>query len=98
MKFKFRRAVFILTVFVLLAAIHLFFNTQNIKHKYVVTDLKIKLGELRSKNRNLGSRVAGKENLAHIEKVAREKLRMIYPSKINYILPDQTDSSKKASP
>ena len=87
MKFKFRQAIFILMVFVALAGVHLYINTQNIALKYKVTDLKIRLSEIRSKNRLIGSQVAIKEDLSRIEKYAREKLRMTYPKKINYIFP-----------
>lgn len=94
MKFKFRRAVFILIIFVILAGIHLFIYTQNIDLKYKTTDLKIKLSEIKSKNRELISQVAKKENLAFIEKMAKEKLGMIYPEKINYILIPRQSSGK----
>ena len=86
MKFNFRRAVFVLVVFVVLSGIHLYINTQNIGLKYEVTDLKIKLSKLRSANRLLGSQVARKENLPQIEKIAKEKLKMVYPAKMNYVL------------
>ncbi|KPJ63821.1 hypothetical protein AMJ44_13905 [candidate division WOR-1 bacterium DG_54_3] len=86
MKFRFRRAVFVLIIFVILAGIHLYIYTQNIGLKYKITDLKIKLSELRSRNRRLVSQVAEKENLPYIEKIAKEKLDMIYPEEINYIL------------
>lgn len=86
MRFKFRRAVFVLLTLLALAGIHLYINTQNIGLKYKVTDLKIQLEDIRSQNRELGSRVAQKENLSYIEKVARNRLNMIYPEKINYIL------------
>ena len=101
MRFKFRRAVFILIIFVVLAGIHLFIYTQNIDLKYKTTDLKIKLKDIRSKNRQLISQVAKKENLPYIEKIAREKLDMIYPEKINYILTPRHSSgqiSKEANP
>jgi cell division protein FtsB len=93
--FKFRRAVLILVIFLVLAGIHLFIYTQNIDLKYEATDLKIKLSEIRSKNRNLGSKIAQKEDLNYIEKVAKQKLKMIYPAKINYILPGSAKDSKK---
>ena len=93
MKFKFRKAVFILLIFVILSGIHLYINTQNINLKYKVTDLKIKLAELRSKSRSLGSQVARKENLAGIEKIAKGKLGMIYPKTVNYL-----SVSKEATP
>ncbi len=98
MKFKFRRAVFILTVIVALAGIHLYIYTQNIGLKYRITDLKIKLGELRSKNRKLGSQVAKKESLDYIEKTAKEKLNMIYPEEVNYILYGSEHPSRETTP
>jgi cell division protein FtsB len=80
-----------------LAGIHLYIYTQNINLKYKVTDLKIKLAEVRSKNRELGSQIAQKENLSYIEKVAKEKLNMIYPAKINYVLPS-SKAPEKSTP
>jgi cell division protein FtsB len=85
MKFKFRKAVFILIVFVSLAGIHLFIYTQNINLKYKITDLKLKFQEIRSKNQQIGSQVAKKENLSYIEKIAKDKLNMTYPKDIIYI-------------
>lgn len=90
---KFRKAVFILITFVTLASIHLFIYTQNINIKYRITDLKVKLQELRSKNRERESQVAQKENLPNIERIAKEKLDMIYPERINYLF-----ITKEASP
>jgi cell division protein FtsB len=98
MKFKLRRAVLILSLFVLLAGVHLFIFTQNISLKYKVTDLKIRLSEIQSKNRQLGSQVAKKENLPYIEKIAKEKLNMVYPEEINYILEGSGRVSKEARP
>lgn len=101
MRFKFRKAVLVLIIFVVLAGVHLFIYTQNIDLKYKTTDLKIKLKEIRSKNRELISQVAKKENLPYIEKIAREKLDMIYPEKINYIRAPRHGSgrvSKEANP
>ncbi|MBU0672542.1 MAG: cell division protein FtsL [Candidatus Margulisbacteria bacterium] len=93
MRFNFRKAVFILTIFVVLAGIHLYINTQNISLKYEVTDLKTKLSELKSKNRLLGSQVAKKENLPEIEQIAKKKLNMVYPENINYVA-----ATKEATP
>jgi len=91
---NFLRAVITLFIFVVLAGIHLYVFTQNVNLNYSVTDLKIKLGELRSRNRYLGSKVAEKEDLSVIEKVAREKLGMFYPEEINYILVTPEASGK----
>lgn len=82
---KFRQAIFILAIFVALALVHLYIFVQNITLKYKITDLKIKLSEIRSKNRALGSQVAAEENLSRVEKIAKEKLGMIYPQKIIYL-------------
>ncbi|MDD5382325.1 MAG: septum formation initiator family protein [Candidatus Margulisbacteria bacterium] len=98
MIFKFRRAVLVLIVLVLLAVIHLFINTQNISLKYEVTDLKIRLSEIRSQRQQLGAQVAEKENLALIEKTAREKLGMTEPAEINYIMNGSAKSSKETNP
>ena len=94
MKAGFRRAVFTLALIVLLAGIHLYIYTQNIDLKYQLTDLKVKLRELRNKNRALGSKVAAKESLANIEKYAREKLKMVYPGKVNYVLIPDNNKAK----
>lgn len=85
-KYKFRRASLILVVFVIFSAIHLYVTTQNISLKYQLTELKIKLAELKSNNRLLGSQISARENLRTIEEKARQELKMIYPEKINYIL------------
>jgi cell division protein FtsB len=83
---NFRKYVFVIIFFLVLAGIHLFIYTHNIALKYRITELKIKLSELNSGNRALGSLAAKEENLAHVEKAAREKLGMIYPERIIYIL------------
>jgi len=90
MKSGFRRAVATLVFLVILAVIHLYIYTQNMNLKYSVTDLKIKLGNLRSKTRLLGSQVARQENLERIEKKARKELGMTYPRDVNYILIPQS--------
>lgn len=87
MIFKFRQAMLILTILVILAGVHLAITTQNIALKYATTDLKIKLGELKSKNRVLGVQVARQENLGLIEQKASGKLKMFYPAKVNYVIP-----------
>jgi len=86
MKFKFRKALSVLVLFVVFAGIHLFVYTHNISLKYKITDTKMKLYEVVSKNRELGSELAAKENLANVEKIANSKLNMIYPETVNYIL------------
>lgn len=86
MNLNFRKAFLILTIFLILAGIHLYIYAQNITLKYENTDLKIKLMELEDKNQHLKIEIAQKENLSQVEKVAKEKLGMIYPKKINYVI------------
>ncbi|OGB87089.1 hypothetical protein A3H38_02025 [candidate division WOR-1 bacterium RIFCSPLOWO2_02_FULL_46_20] len=83
---KFRRAVLVIVVLVALAGIHLFINTQNISLKYKLTDLKTEYSKIHSRNQELGSQVAEKEDLHRIEQAAREKLNMAYPDQVNYVL------------
>ena len=83
---KFRLAVFILVILVALAAAHLFVYTQNISLKFQISDIKIKLSQVRSQNRSLGAEMATLQNLNRIEKIAKEKLKMIYPEEMNYLL------------
>lgn len=92
---NFRRAVFILVVFLILSGIHLYIYARNINLKYQITDIKVKLSELRSHNRQLGSQAAKEENLAYIEKTAKEKLGMVYPEKIIYIDLNSKETSPK---
>lgn len=90
---NFRLAVFILATIVILAGVHLFLYAQNVTLKYQLTELKLKLNELVDQNQQLASMVIEKENLAEVEKIAREKLNMIYPEKIIYLI-----DSKEANP
>lgn len=82
---NFKLSFSILVLFLLLIIIHLSIYTQNISLKYQLTDLKVKLTEQNSQTRQLGAQVSNKENLAYIEKVAKEKLNMVFPEKIYYI-------------
>ncbi|MBU0501710.1 MAG: cell division protein FtsL [bacterium] len=85
-KYKFRRAILILIIFVILAGIHLAINTQNIDLKYNLTDLRAKSTKLQANNRSLAIEVARLEDLHSIEKLATEKFNMLYPSEINYLI------------
>lgn len=82
---NFKLSVTILIVFLVLMVTHLFIYTQNISLKYRITDLKVKLSGLNNANRMLAIQIAGKENLARVENIAREQLGMLYPEKIIYI-------------
>jgi cell division protein FtsL len=91
---NFRKAIAILITFLLLSAIHLYIYVQNVTLKYQLTDLKIKLSELNSRKRELKIKVAEKENLAVVEKIAREQLGMFYPEKIIYLLVTREGTSE----
>ncbi|MFA6431425.1 MAG: hypothetical protein WCV91_03475 [Candidatus Margulisiibacteriota bacterium] len=91
---NFRRAVFLLVLFFLLAGVHLLIVAQNINLKYQLTDIKIKLGEITSQNRLIGSSVSREENLAIIESKARSSLGMLFPEKIIYIV-DTKEATRK---
>ncbi len=85
MNLKFRNASFILAVLLSFSTIHLFIYTQNIGLKYELNKLKIKLNDIRSKTRLLGSQVSQREDLAYIDRYAQEKLSMLYPELVTYI-------------
>jgi hypothetical protein len=85
MKAEQRKILFALFVILSLGLIHLYINTQNIALKFRVTENKIKVNELRSQNRLLGSQVARKEDLAQIEKIALSNLNMEFPAKVIYL-------------
>ena len=86
MNFNFRRAVLLLALFVALAGLHLYITTQNIGLKYRLTDQKVKYNKLKDHNRQLALQIARQEDLGKIEQAAREKLMMVYPEKVRYIL------------
>lgn len=82
---NFRTSVFIIMVFLALAGLHLLVNVQNVSLKYRLTDTKVKLTEINSRQRQLENQLAKEENLAAIENTARTKLGMVYPEKIIYL-------------
>ncbi|OGC12092.1 hypothetical protein A3K48_06460 [candidate division WOR-1 bacterium RIFOXYA12_FULL_52_29] len=86
---KFRRILAVIVFFSILTGIHLFFNAINIRLKYQLTDLKIKRGELVSRNRELGTQIAIIENLDSIDQIAKSRLNMYYPEEITYVVPSK---------
>ncbi len=85
-KNNFRKAVAVLVLFLTLAGVHLFISAKNIGLKYRITDLKIKLAELNSLSRQLGSQMSREEDLGRVETYAKAKLGMVYPENITYIV------------
>ena len=86
---KIARAFAVLLVFVVLSAIHLSIYTNSNKVGYQIDDIKKKWTSLRSDTRYLNYMVAKEESLLRIEKAAKGKLNMEYPSKMNYIVVDK---------
>jgi cell division protein FtsL len=83
---KLIRAFMILAFFVALSAIHLAIYTNSIKIGYAMDELKGKLDKLRNENRYLNYLVAKEQSLPRIEGVAKSKLNMVYPDKVNYVV------------
>jgi cell division protein FtsL len=83
---KIIRAFTILLIFLVLCAIHLAIYTSSIKIGYDIDALKRKFEATRNENRYLNYLVAKEEALPRIEQVAKGKLNMVYPDKINYIV------------
>jgi cell division protein FtsB len=87
---NFRKAVAILVLFLTLAGIHLFIAARNMALTYRRSDLKIKLAELNSLSRQLGSQMSQEEDLDQVEKYAKTNLGMIYPDNVTYIVMSAT--------
>lgn len=86
-------------VFLIVAMISIHLIIQaNIAHYGFSNDKTSKyLEETRSKNRSLTSVVARQETLKRIDKIARDRLGMVVPEKINYIYVKK-DQLKKFKP
>ncbi|MCU0640627.1 MAG: septum formation initiator family protein [Candidatus Margulisbacteria bacterium] len=95
---NFRLATTTLLFFVFLAGVHLYFYAQNISLKYQVTEIKIRLNEQKNANRQLGGQVARAENLAYVEEYATNKLKMIYPEQVIYIVGTREVNPAPSSP
>jgi len=92
---KILRPFAILIVFVLLCTVHLSIYTNSIKTGYEIDGLRSKLEKIRSDNRYLSYIVAKEEALPRIEQIARQKLKMVYPEKINYIIVPTSEGAGK---
>jgi len=82
----------ILMVFVLLCAVHLTISTSSMNTSYEIDELKQKFEKVRSENRYLNYLVAKEESLPRIEKLAKGKLNMVYPEKVNYMIVSTSES------
>lgn len=68
-----------------LAIIHLTVFSKSIEINYQVEELKQKFNRLLSENRSLAAAVSRKNSLDYIDKIAQEKLGMVYPEKLKYL-------------
>lgn len=83
---RLRLALFILFLLVAASTVHLAIYTMNIDLKYEVEGLKRDLLALNNELRALEADAAVKRNLGRIESVAVNKLKMIRPESIHYIV------------
>jgi len=83
---KILRAFTVLLVILFLSLIHLSIYTNSIKVGYEIDGLKKKWDSLRNDTRYLNYLVAKDEALPKIDSIAKSKLNMIYPEKMNYIV------------
>lgn len=75
--------------------VHIFINTQIAYVGYNINSAKKEFSSLRDKNRDLAAKVAKKESLWRIDSVAKNKLNMHAPEKINYIIVSEEANAKK---
>jgi len=83
---KILRALFVVALIAVLSAIHLTIFNQNINRSYKIGEQNRKLDVLRNTNRFLNYKVAQKESLERIEDIAKNKLNMVYPKDVKYLL------------
>ncbi len=83
---KILRALFVVALIAVLSAIHLTIFNQNINRSYKIVAQNRKLDALRDTNRYLNYKVAQKESLERIENIAINKLNMVYPKDVKYLL------------
>jgi cell division protein FtsL len=90
---RIRNALLILLLILVFSIIHLAIHTRNINLKYEVEELKGTLKKIQREKRDLGSTAAEKKNLGRIENIARNKLKMVRPDKINYVKSSTTEAA-----
>ena len=68
-----------------LDVIHLTVFSKTIEINYQAEELRQKFNRVLSENRSLAATVSKKNSLERIEKIATEKLGMVYPEKMKYL-------------
>jgi cell division protein FtsL len=69
-----------------LAMLHLYIQGRNIDYNYEYVKQRMKFLDLYNQNRYLSSQVAERGSLERIEKIAKERLDMVYADQIQYII------------
>jgi len=81
-----RRGIFFLGLLLLLAGIHLAINIRAIDIGYETARLESKFANLQSDWRELNAQAARLKSPARVEMIARSRLDMVGPQKMNYII------------
>jgi cell division protein FtsL len=79
---------------VILAVFHLYIYTKNVGVNYEIEALKETFNKLYSENHYLASEISALSRLDRIEGVAKNKLNMFYPEKVNYLIVTQESDAK----
>lgn len=80
-----RKTFFFIFVLFGAALLHLFMSTGLIDKNYKISNLNQEVEKIKNENRHLKYAIAQKEDLAQIEKFARERLAMDEPKEVIYI-------------
>jgi len=78
--------IVLISIVVVLALAHLFIFTGSIGVKYDLTRKKVEFQKLYQENRVLNYLLAKGQSLGHIEELAKSKLSMVYPEKVDYVI------------
>jgi cell division protein FtsL len=91
---KTRNIFLIILVFLIFSTILLVINAKNMKLSYEAGILKAKLNKIYNHNRILSADVAEKSSLQRIDQIAKNKLKMIYPVDMKYLLEGSGEANK----
>jgi cell division protein FtsL len=89
-----KKAVAAVFLFVALGMIHLMLSSRIVRTGYETGSLQKKLEGLRNQNRNLAAQVSKQECLGRIENIAKNKMKMALPDRINYIIVSSESPSR----
>ena len=78
--------IVLISIVIVLALTHLFIFTGSIGIKYDLARQKVEFQKIYQENRVLNYLLAKGQSLGHIEELAKSKLSMVYPEKVDYII------------